>query len=307
MSFLRDVRYSLRSLGRTPGLSGMLVTTVAVGIGTHAALSGFTNGLLARNAVAAGGHAVASIQWHAGAERALPVPFSAFAQLRGASSFDAVAAVRESRVRVTLDGRDAWMTSAAATPDLWKVLDVRPALGAITFAPARGAIGVVASYRLWRNELNARTDAVGMDIVVSGRRGKIVGVAPESFEGIYLGRAIDVWVPLDEQGQSRGVSGARPAEAVRDDCERAGGRDHAGRTGSRPDARALLGRRAGRRIEVRAVAEPADVGVAARAADRRRQRRGFPPVARVPARARDGREDRARRDAHAAGRGDRRR
>ena len=92
IAFFRDLRYSVRSLRRTPGLTVMLVATVAVGIGTHAALSGFTNGLLARSVSAAGGHRVAVIQWHAGKDRELPVPFDAFARLRSPSpSFDAVA------------------------------------------------------------------------------------------------------------------------------------------------------------------------------------------------------------------------
>jgi len=207
IAFLRDLRYSLRSLGRSPALSAMLIVTVAAGIGTHAALTGFTNGLLAGNAVAAGGPAVVGVRWHAGADRALPVPFGAFARLRGGSSFGAAAAVHEARVRVTLDGRDAWMTTAAATSAIWQVLDLQPARGTLTFAsPAGGPVAVIASYRIWRTELGGRSDAVGLPVVVNGHAGTIVGIAPESFEGLYLGRAIDLWVPLDERNAPRGVS-----------------------------------------------------------------------------------------------------
>ncbi|HTM27448.1 MAG TPA: ABC transporter permease [Vicinamibacterales bacterium] len=205
--FFRDLRFSVRSLGRTPGLTAMLIATVAVGIGTHAALSGFTNGLLARTAVGAGGQPVVVIQWHAGPDRALPVPADAFTRLRNSPLFEAVAAVRESRVRVTLAGREAWMSAAAASPEIWKVLAVPPALGKMAFAAsADGAIGVIASHRIWRNELGGRPDAIGMDVIVSSRKGRLAGVAPESFEGLYLGRAIDVWVPLDEPSGTRAVS-----------------------------------------------------------------------------------------------------
>lgn len=45
MMFLRDLRYAARSLSRSPGLTAALLMTVAVGIGTHAAIGGFVGGL----------------------------------------------------------------------------------------------------------------------------------------------------------------------------------------------------------------------------------------------------------------------
>ena len=45
LTFLRDLRYSARSLGRTPGLTSALLFTVALGVGSYAAVAGFTNGL----------------------------------------------------------------------------------------------------------------------------------------------------------------------------------------------------------------------------------------------------------------------
>jgi hypothetical protein len=45
LTFLRDLRYSARSLSRTPGLTAALLFTVALGIGSYATVAGFTNGL----------------------------------------------------------------------------------------------------------------------------------------------------------------------------------------------------------------------------------------------------------------------
>src|SRR4029079_9283467 len=47
MTFLRDLAYASRTLSRTPALTAALLATVAIGIGTHAALVGFTSGLVA--------------------------------------------------------------------------------------------------------------------------------------------------------------------------------------------------------------------------------------------------------------------
>ena len=55
LTFLRDLRYSARSLGRTPGLTSALLFTVALGVGSYAAVAGFTNGLQTELASASDG------------------------------------------------------------------------------------------------------------------------------------------------------------------------------------------------------------------------------------------------------------
>ena len=44
MTFLRALSYAARSLSRSPGLTTALLVTIAVGIGTHAAIAGFVGG-----------------------------------------------------------------------------------------------------------------------------------------------------------------------------------------------------------------------------------------------------------------------
>jgi hypothetical protein len=55
LTFLRDLRYSARSLSRTPGLTSALLFTVALGVGSYAVIAGFTNGLQDELASVSGG------------------------------------------------------------------------------------------------------------------------------------------------------------------------------------------------------------------------------------------------------------
>src|SRR6202171_2175414 len=48
MSFLRDLRVALRSLGRTKGLAITVVLTLALGIGANAAIFSLVRGVLLR-------------------------------------------------------------------------------------------------------------------------------------------------------------------------------------------------------------------------------------------------------------------
>src|SRR5688572_3781171 len=49
VAVVNDLRYSARRLTRTPGLAVALVLTIAMGIGSNAAVYGFVRGLVARD------------------------------------------------------------------------------------------------------------------------------------------------------------------------------------------------------------------------------------------------------------------
>ena len=210
MGFLRDLRYALRSLGRTPALTAALLATVAVGIGAHATVTGFVNGLLTRNLALPDTADLAAVHWRDAAGVYAPVPLERFAALRDAPhAFAALAAFRESRAPVTLDGRTSWMSVAAASPDLWRVLALPAALGRASFdagdEPAAPA-PVVIGHKLWKDGFSGSAEAIGAELQVGRRRCRVAGVAPEWFEGIYLGRAIDVWLPLDDAAPATGAT-----------------------------------------------------------------------------------------------------
>ena len=206
--FLRDLRYSARGLGRAPLLTVVLFATVAVGIGAYSAVAAFTNGLVAGTIGVRDARGTVTLVWHADADRDLPVPYAAFAALQARSSpFAAVAAFHESRASVGIAGRTGWMTTIAATPAIWNILRIQPAMGRMALAtdPKSGAIDVVLAYRTWQNEFAGRKDILGNPVVVNRRRGRVVAVAPATFDGLYVGRPIDMWVPLEPDDRVRGV------------------------------------------------------------------------------------------------------
>src|SRR5204862_8348810 len=87
------------------------------------------------------------------------------------------------------------------------VLGLAPALGrAISeHDSATDAPVAVVSEAFWARAYARDAAALGSSIKLQDRLFTIVGVAPASFRGIDLGRAVDIWTPLasDERADAR--------------------------------------------------------------------------------------------------------
>jgi len=187
MAFLIDLRYSIRSLARSPAFTLTLVLSIAVGIGSNAVVFGFVNGFASRPLPIPEVDRVVSIFERDAQDGYGPISFADLEQLGTVSAFETIGAIRSSVATVTVDGRSSLMPVAAMTPGFLRVLD--PSLS----FPANGA---VISHRLWRDALHSRPNVRGETIAIDGLGSAIAGVAPEWLEGLYAGRDVDIWIPL---------------------------------------------------------------------------------------------------------------
>jgi HAMP domain-containing protein len=116
---LFDLQYSARSFSRTPGLSLVLLLTIALGIGSNASVSGFVRGLTKRSSPLAGVDRVVSIFGRDSRGEAGPISFADYLDLRAnADAFEWIGAARVTRGAVKLAGQEAIRTVAAVTPEL---------------------------------------------------------------------------------------------------------------------------------------------------------------------------------------------
>src|SRR5262249_13414612 len=84
--------------------------------------------------------------------------------------------------------------------DFFRVLGIRPHIGRFFTAAddRRGCAqpGVVVSHGFWQRELGGDPAVVGRKLTLEGHSVDVIGVAPESFFGLEVGRSFDVAVPL---------------------------------------------------------------------------------------------------------------
>src|SRR5207244_13561171 len=95
-------------------------------------------------------------------------------------------AARESQRSVTLGDRSSVVAVAEVTPELADVLQLAP------------SDGVTISHRVWQIEFSLDTEVRGKPIRIDGVEAHVAGVAPDWLQGLYLGRAVDIWMPLSE-------------------------------------------------------------------------------------------------------------
>jgi putative ABC transport system permease protein len=194
---LPNLRHALRSLRRAPAFTLAAVATLALGIGANTAIFSAVNGVLLnplaypepdRLVVVWGRHT--SI----GRETAsLPDYLDWRAQAR---SFEALAAMTNTRFNVTGAGEPEVVNGGVATADLLRVFGVTPSVGrGFRDDEERGAAPRVAMLGdgYWRRRFGAAPDIIGDRILLSGVPHTVVGIVPAP---LRLAQPVDVWTPL---------------------------------------------------------------------------------------------------------------
>lgn len=205
----KDLRYGVRMLVRSPGLTLVAVLTLGLGIGATTALFGLLDTVRFRTIAAphpeqlyafartrpAGdlGESVSALLFRA-LESGPPV----LGHLAGhAFRLDSLAGERDSVV-------------IQLTSDRWfDVVGVHPVLGTVwpTTLPGESPpLAAVISDRLWRRRFGASPDAIGRPLALDGRPLTVTGIMPPGFSGLSLEYPADIWVPLALQPQLEGRS-----------------------------------------------------------------------------------------------------
>lgn len=187
MRVLRDLRYAARSLARTPGLTFVLLLTIGLGIGANAAVFGFIRGSVTKPLPLVDADSIVSLfERNTGGELG-PISYDRFASLKEQHEWAAsLGAARESQSSIAIGKRISIVAVAAVTQEVAELFGL----------PL--ADGVVISDRLRRSEFAGKGVVRGQSIRINGTEARIAAVAPEWLEGLYFGRAVDIWTAVED-------------------------------------------------------------------------------------------------------------
>ncbi len=194
------IRDSARAFARTPGLSLVLLLTIALGVGSNVSVFGFVQGLIHPNSPAKDEDRMVSIFAQDKTHPAGPLTRQQFQLLR--SHLDALVWIDGARIapaNVDLGGGSEIAIVAAVMPNLANALSL----------PQNG--GAILSRRLWQREFGNSVNVVGQRIQINDIKLPITGIAPDRLEGLYRDQIVDIWTPLpavsfqDQDQNSRDV------------------------------------------------------------------------------------------------------
>jgi predicted permease len=221
-SILKDARYGLRQLRKTPLLTAAIVFSLGIGIGANTAIFSIVDAALLKALPVHDPKSLVLLQWtnqgwpevlcegHTGDTKGSPIgPMEGssiapgiYRQLsRKQRAFASVAGFSDpDRAGVVANGRPAEQLSLQyVSANFFRSLWVSPRLGR-AFLAEEDVVGkapvIIVSYRFWQRELGGRRDVLGQFLRVNNVPAQIIGVTPPGFYGVQIGEWVDLYAPL---------------------------------------------------------------------------------------------------------------
>lgn len=199
----QDARLALRTLRLHKAFAVATVATLGLAIAAAVTAFSFADAIFLRPLPAPAAHRLVNVYLPKSNGRYGLVGPAGVALLRDQHEvFDRAAAeeccyVKFVRERGALDQRFAALVSAEFFP----LLGVTPALGRFFRADETSRPGsepvTILNYDVWQRTFGGDPRVLGEHVTISGQDFTIVGVAPEGFDGIGVGRAkSEIWLPI---------------------------------------------------------------------------------------------------------------
>jgi predicted permease len=201
---LRDARYALRTLARSPGYTAAAILTLALGIGANTAIFSAMDEILMRPPDVPEPQRLAQVyRFNRKTSTYRSSSYPDYADFRQkARTFENLAAYARFPLNVQMGGEASERISVeAVSGNYFAMLSVPSLRGrAIEAADDRPGAAPVAMIAedLWRTRLQADPSAIGKPITISGCQFTIAGIVPKRVGGLNLNWATPprIWIPL---------------------------------------------------------------------------------------------------------------
>ena len=202
----QDVRYALRMLRKSPMLTGIVILTLALGIGANTAIFGVVNGFLLRPLPVKSPEQIMVLAGKREGDTIgiFTLSYPQLADFRKqADGFSDIFASQISLGGLSVNGTPNQFVYARVTGNYFSGLGVQAALGRL-FLSSEGEAGgkdpyVVLGYSYWQKRFGGDASVVGKQALIDGQEATIIGVAPKGFQGTNFALDLDGYVPLNMQ------------------------------------------------------------------------------------------------------------
>jgi predicted permease len=204
-SMLRDLRYSLRSLRKSPVFLTVAVLSLALGIGANTAIFTLINQLILQPLPVRDPERLVMLagrgKHYGGNNGPNKLSYPMYQEIRDKNQvFDGMFCTYPSTVSASFQGSTELIGADFVSGNYFPVLGVGAAVGRVFTASDDLIQGghplAVLSHGYWRARFGADPAVVGKEIVVNGRALTIIGVSKAGFDGVEPGRAPQIRIPI---------------------------------------------------------------------------------------------------------------
>ncbi|HYP28524.1 MAG TPA: ABC transporter permease [Blastocatellia bacterium] len=203
---LRDIRYGIRTLSKSPGFTALAILILGVGIGANTAVFSLVNStmFLPAPAIQDSDSLVAVGERHAGIP--LPLSYPDYFDLRQrATVFSDLISVNDYTFSVSADGEPERIQGSIVSGNFFPALGVRAVVGRTILPeddqrPGEHPVAVIG-HGFWQRRFGGDPNVAGRTLKLNGQPFTVVGVAPEDFNGPDAQKRRDIWVPAMMSGR----------------------------------------------------------------------------------------------------------
>jgi len=201
-AFAQDLRLAFRQLRKAPGVSLIVVLTLALGIGATTAMFSLVEGILLRPLPFRDPDRLVLVGDHLGNSPNTPVTAREIdIYSKATSAFSSLGGYIGANYELSGDAIPEEIDGARFTAGVFRTLAVQPFLGRVFSQQEEDAHQPLAviSYALWMNRYHRDPHVLGKSIVLDRKAYSIIGVMPRAFEFPLADGQLDqaqIWVPM---------------------------------------------------------------------------------------------------------------
>src|SRR5437870_188220 len=211
-TFLQDVRYTIGGLRRSPGFAGVVVLTLALGIGANTAIFSVANAVLLRPLHAPDPARIVQLMssYPSGVYPTVSLPTANAWLQQTTSVLEDVSAQRLDFVNLTGPPHPEQIAAARVTATFFDLFGAAVETGR-TFSREEDRPGaervVVLSHHLWLRRFGGESATVGKTIVVGTQSYQVIGILRADFEPEVFDQTPDVWIAFQIDPDTRDTGG----------------------------------------------------------------------------------------------------
>ena len=228
-TLLKDIRYALRWMARSPGFSAVAILSLGLGVGVNTAMFSLVDSLLFRPLPVSSPDTLVDVFTTGGdGDEYATSSYQDFLDLKSQNTvFTDMIGYSPMMAPLSLGDRSRIALGQVVTSNHFSMLGMQPFLGRL-LVPSDDEPGaprvVVLSHRMWQREFGGDPAIVGKPITLRGLQYSVAGVAPQSFTGVVALLTPELWLPIAhvEEVEPAGIVDSVPSPIGTTRLERRG-------------------------------------------------------------------------------------